>query len=114
MSMKFIIKLIVNGIIVIPLLMWFSEATFYQAVSTAVVLCIIAFLIGDQWILRISNNTVATIADAVLSIVFLWLVASYMNWSLSFTEILVISIILGVAEAFFHRFLGHDDRRVAA
>lgn len=110
MGMKFIIKLIVNGIVVVPLLMWFSQATFFQAVSTAVVLCIIAFLIGDQWILRTSNNTVATIADAVLALVFLWLVAAFMNWDLSFTEILVISLVLGVVEAIFHRFLGHDDR----
>jgi membrane protein HdeD len=113
MGMKFIIKLIVNGIVVVPLLMWFSQATFFQAVCTAVVLCIIAFLIGDQWILRTSNNTVATIADAVLALVFLWLVAAFMNWDLSFTEILVISLVLGVVEAIFHRFLGHDDRVTA-
>jgi hypothetical protein len=107
--MKFFIKLLINGIIVIPLLMSFSQATFFQAAFTAVVLCIIAYLMGDQWILRTSNNTVATIADAVLSLIFLWLVAYAMNWDLSLMEIVVISLLLGVAEAFFHRFLKNVD-----
>ncbi|MCP3775795.1 YndM family protein [Paenibacillus sp. MZ04-78.2] len=112
--MKFIVKLLLNGIVVVPLLMWFSEATLLQAVITALVLSIIAYLVGDQWILKVSNNTVATAADAVLSFAVLWMAARWMNWDLSFMEMIIISLVLGVVEVFFHRFLGTVDDRTAA
>jgi hypothetical protein len=113
-KMKFITKLLINGVIVIPLMIWFSHVTFLQAACTSVVLSVIAYFVGDQFILRQSNNTVATIADAVLSFLYLWLVAYVMNWDLSLMEIFVISVILGVAEAVFHRFLTIDDKKATA
>jgi membrane protein HdeD len=113
-KMKFITKLLINGVIVIPLMIWFSHVTFLQAACTSVVLSVIAYFVGDQFILRQSNNTVATIADVVLSFLYLWLVAYVMNWDLSLMEIFVISVILGVAEAVFHRFLTIDDKKATA
>src|SRR5690606_11431287 len=108
--MKFMLKLLLNGIIVVPLLMWFSEATFMEAAIAAVILSAIAYLVGDQWILRASNNTVATIADAVLSFVYLWVVADFMDWNLTAMEIATISLVLGVVEAVYHRYLRSEDR----
>jgi membrane protein DedA with SNARE-associated domain len=102
---KFITKIVLNGIIVIPLLMWFAGASFMSAMITAVALAVIAYLLGDQIILRASNNTIATIADAVLAIVFLWMVAYFMNWRINLIQLVTIALVLGVVEAFFHRFL---------
>jgi len=112
--MRFIVKLLLNGIVAVPLLMWFAQATLFQAAMTALVLSIVAYLIGDQWILRVSNNTVATAADAVLSFAVLWMAASWMRWNLSFSQMIVISLVLGVVEIFYHRFLGNSDQRAAA
>jgi hypothetical protein len=106
---KFLVKLVVNGIIVIPLLMWFGGASFGSALVTAVALCVIAYLLGDQLILRSSNNTIASLADALIAFAFLWVVGYYMNWSLNFAELVTIAVVLGVAEAFFHRYLGNRD-----
>jgi len=103
-----------NGIIVIPLLMWFTEATFLGALLAAVVLCAIAYLVGDQIILRMSNNSIATIADAVLTFVYLWIVSTLADWSLSFTELLVITAAVAVVEIIFHRQLGTWDRPARA
>lgn len=110
---KFWLKMIINGIIVIPLLYWFTEASFAASLITAAVLCLVAYALGDQIVLRMTNNTVATIADAVLAFLFLWAVASVMKWSLSFWELIVIVAILGVAEFIFHSIIAGDRKRSA-
>ncbi|HEY0827815.1 MAG TPA: DUF2512 family protein [Bacilli bacterium] len=103
---KFLVKTIINGIVVVSLLMWFTEATFVGAALTAVVLSTIAYLAGDQLILRATNNTIATLADAALAFVFIWMVSFFSNWNLNFTELLVIVLVLGLVEFTFHRMLG--------
>src|SRR5690349_20762950 len=103
------IKLLLNAIIIVPLLMWFTEATFWGSLLTAVVLSLIAYVIGDQMILRVSNNAVATIADACLTFIYLWLVAAWADWSLSITELVIISLAVGIIEMVFHRQLGLMD-----
>ena len=110
---RFVVKLIANAIVVIPLLIWFSEAGFVESLIAALVLAVLAYLVGDQLILRMSNNTVATISDAVLAFVYLWLVAEWMDWNLNLWEILVISVVLGIVEAIFHRYLGVRDKEDA-
>jgi thiamine transporter ThiT len=107
---RFGIKLIANAIVVIPLLMWFTEAGLGEALITALVLAVLAYLIGDLLILRMSNNTAATISDAVLAFVYLWLAADWMDWRLNLWEILIISAVLGIVEAIFHRYLDIRDK----
>lgn len=106
---KFFVKLIVNGVIVAPLLYWFTEADIGSAIVAAAALCLVAYVIGDQIILRATNNTIATIADAVLAFLFLWAAAYVMDWSLSWSELLVIVVLLGAAEIFIHRLMRMDD-----
>src|SRR5690242_18454807 len=107
--MKFIVKLLLNGIFVIPFLVYFSEANWFQATITSVMLSVIAFFIGDQLILRGTNNIFATVSDAVIAYVYLWVVSIFMNWTLSYGELLTIAIIVGVVEFIYHRYLGVDD-----
>ena len=111
--MKLIIKILINGFIVVSLLTLFTDATFWEATMSATILSVIAYIVGDQIILRTSNNTIATIADAVLAFVYLWAVAYFMNWDLSIGELVIITLILGVAEAVYHRFLASDRSRAA-
>ena len=106
---RFVRKLVMNGIVVVPLLMWFTEATFWASIVTAVILSTVAFFIGDQLILRMSNNTVATLADAVLAFVYLWIVADTMDWALTIGELFTIVVALGIVEMIYHRQLGRQD-----
>lgn len=108
------IKLLLNGIVVVPMLLWFTEATFWQAFWTSLALSVIAYPVGDQLILRASNNTVATLADAGLALVVLWIAADYMNWTLTTSELLAIAIVLSVVEAIFHRMLSRMDKQAEA
>lgn len=102
-------KILMNGIVLIPLLMWFTEATLWSSVVTSLVLSVIAYLVGDQMILRMSNNTVATIADAALTFVYLWIVADWLDWSLTIGELTTITLAVGVIEFIYHRQLGLAD-----
>lgn len=106
---RFLYKMILNAIVIVPLLMWFTEATFWASLISGIVLSVIAYILGDQIILRLGNNTGATIADAVLTFVYFWLVAGWMDWSLSIGELIVLTLALGVVEFFYHRYLGKAD-----
>lgn len=108
---RFIVKLVINGIILVPFIYWFTEATIWASIVTSVGLSIIAYLIGDQLILRTSNNLIATVSDAILAAVYLWAVSAFMNWNFSFGEMLFTVVVLGVAEFFYHRFLGRVDEQ---
>ncbi|MBD0383136.1 DUF2512 family protein [Paenibacillus sedimenti] len=110
---KFIIKVLLNSIVVVPLLLWFSEASFTMAFLTGMALSVIAYFVGDQVILRYSkSNNVATTADAFLSFVFLWMVGSYMDWTLSVSELLIIVALLGVVEYLIHMLMLDDTNKV--
>ncbi|MBO8170954.1 MAG: DUF2512 family protein [Bacillaceae bacterium] len=102
-------KILMNGIVLVPLLIWFSEATFLTSLIAALVLSGIAYIVGDQLVLRRSNNLVATLTDGVLAFVYLWVVADWLNWNLTFGEIFLISLVLGVVEFIYHRQLGEAD-----
>lgn len=104
-------KALWNGIVTIPLLVWFSkETTVAEALLASLALTVIAYLIGDQMILRSSNNVIATVCDALLAFFFIWLVAYYARWTLSFTELCIVSVGIGVVEFFFHRYLASDRK----
>ncbi|MCD9023296.1 DUF2512 family protein [Cohnella silvisoli] len=64
--MKFVMKWILDGAVVVLLLMYFADVPFIEAVIAVTALTIIAYGVGDQVILRSTNNAVATLADGVL------------------------------------------------
>jgi hypothetical protein len=103
---KLLWKVLLNGIVTVPLLMWFGDGvSLGMAVVTSLCLTVVAYIIGDQMILRSSNNVIATVSDALLAFFILWLVAYYAGWTLSFTELCAISIVLAVVEYFYHPYL---------
>lgn len=108
---RFLRKVIMNGIVVVPLLMWFSEATLIGSLVAAVVLSFVAYYLGDQLILRASNNTVATLADAGLSLFYLYWTAYMFDWELTLWEAVVITGAIAVVEWIFHRQLERYDTR---
>jgi hypothetical protein len=111
---NFLWKWLLNGVIVVLLMMWFADVNFWTAAVTATVLTVIAYFIGDQMILRMSNNTVATVMDFVLAVVYLLIVEYFFDFGLSFGEIVTIALVLGIAEWFFHRYFLRDDKARAS
>jgi uncharacterized membrane protein YvlD (DUF360 family) len=106
---KIIAKWLLNGAVVAPLLMWFTGVPLFTAVVAASVLTFIAYMIGDQFILRMTNNTFAAIMDAVIAAVFLSMVSYMYRWDLSAGETLVIVVILGIVELMYHRYFLREE-----
>lgn len=107
---RFLIKLVVNGVIVVSMLRWLTDATWSSSMFAALGLTIIAYFVGDQLILRGTNNIIAMISDALITVLYLWLVANLYNWTVRTGAFLMIAVVLGVAEFFYHRYLGINDR----
>jgi hypothetical protein len=106
---KFIMKWIIDGAVVVLLLIYFGNVSFFEAAITATALTIIAYGVGDQVILRSTNNAVATIADGVLGFFILWIAAYSMNWDINIGQILIIAVILAIAEWVVHRYIFQPD-----
>lgn len=111
---RFLAKFVLQSIVIVTLLLWFTEATFWGAFFTAAALCVISYFLGDLWILPASNNTIATIADAGIALAWFWVVADYANWSLSSAELIVLVVAVAIVEAIFHRMMVTGRRRVRA
>lgn len=102
---KFIFKWALNGVIVVIFLTYYANMSYLTAALAATVLTIIAYLIGDVYILPRTGDVVAAIADAVLALVYLIVAAILFDWRLNFGEAAVIAAVLGFAEYFYHRFV---------
>ncbi|WP_036717955.1 DUF2512 family protein [Paenibacillus harenae] len=111
---KFLLKWLVNGAVVVSLLLYYTDISFWNAAIAATVLTIIAYLLGDQLILRRTNNIIATIADFVLAAIYLGVLAYAFDWDLSMGETLMISFLLGIAEWVLHRYVFNEELRVPA
>jgi membrane protein HdeD len=111
---KLLVKLLLNGILAVPLLMWFCEAGFVEAALISIVLSAIAYVAGDRMILPLTNNTIATISDFLLAFIVLWTVGSVMDWTLSFGEIAIISLAVAAVEVWYHHYLQNDRRKQRA
>jgi len=107
------VKLVMNAVL-IPLLYLQTSASVTQMISSTVLFSLIAFVIGDQWILRGSNNAVATIADAAMAGLYFWMVSRFFNWGLSNGELFVLVVLLGAVEAMYHRLLAEWDNKKTA
>lgn len=105
----FLVKMLGNGAIIIGLLMLLGDATFIGALSTALTLTVISYLLGDLVVLPKTNNIIATAADAVIAFILLWGISSYSNWDHSIGDLLVITAVLGVFEYIFHSMLYRTD-----
>lgn len=104
--MKFVMKWILNGAVVALLLIYFADdVSFVEAAITATALTIISYGVGDQVILRSTNNAVATLADGVLGFFILWIAAYSMRWDINLGQILIIAVMLAIAEWVIHRYI---------
>ncbi|MEC0305884.1 DUF2512 family protein [Paenibacillus lautus] len=71
-----------------------------------------SYLVGDLLILPRTHNMIATVADAGLVLVMLWMISELANWTLEFSVILLITVLAGIFEYFFHIWLLRDHQPV--
>lgn len=110
---KFLLKWLVNGVIVIALLLYYTDTTFWNAAFAATGLTVIAYLIGDQLILRNTNNIIAAVSDFLLSVLYLVALSYVFNWELTWGESIFIALLIGIAEWVLHRYVFNEELRRA-
>jgi|HigsolmetaAR203D_1030402.scaffolds.fasta_scaffold00582_10 hypothetical protein len=104
-AVKFLFKWGLNGIIVTLLAAWYADTTYWTAFLVASGLAVIAFLVGDLFLLPKTNNTVATVSDFALAAAYLGIVRYFAGWHLSLGEIMIISALVAWAEWIYHRYI---------
>lgn len=109
---KLLVKLLVHGVMITAILVGLSNATFASAVIAALGIGIVAYLVGDLLILPRTNNMMATIGDVGLVIVMLWIISESASWTLTLPEILLITVLAGIFEYFYHMWLLRDHEPV--
>ena len=108
---KFLLKVLLNGLIVVSLLIWLTESTFMQAIVTSIIFSTIAYFVGDQMILIASNNLTASVTDALLALAYFWFITDFLQWSMALSEMIIISFALGAVEFIFHRIIAPEKVR---
>lgn len=105
-AIKFIASLVVLGII----LGMFYDFTFGDVFLITAVLGVVSYFLGDQLILRATNNFIASAADFGLSFFLIWFMGAMLTDE---NNLLSASLISAAAitlfEYLFHRFLTRDN-----
>jgi hypothetical protein len=108
--MKHIVAIILKFIVVLVLLEILLSLTTALSVSQILVISaavtLLSYVIGDMLILAVSNNTVATLCDAVLVFLTIW-AFNYVPYygGISVGAAVVCAAVLGIAEIFFHKYV---------
>lgn len=103
-----LIKFVIIAIILEITLGIMTNLNFSEILMISLSVTILAYLIGDLFILSISNNTVATIADIALT--FLTLLAFnyvYGYGRITYLDSIVSAVVVGIGEWFFHKYVAH-------
>lgn len=83
------------------------DVSFSNVLLTTIILGVISYLVGDLFLLRRTNNTVATLADFGLAFVVIWVILDNIstNDTNVFWATLISSIAVAVYEYFFHKYM---------
>jgi membrane protein HdeD len=110
---KFFLKMLLNGIFIVPLLLYLTQATLTEALLCSYAFSILSYFAIDQLLLRLTSNGVATLVDVGLVFAFLWMMERFLfDWSLTFTNMAIISVVFGITEYFMHRYFQQDPGRI--
>lgn len=101
-----IIKFIVLGVILVLLLPQFGRTTWIQTIITAVVLTIIAYVVGDMWVLPKFGNMAAIVVDFAVAALILWLMSRFLpQFIISKTGVWITALVIAIAEVLLHYYL---------
>lgn len=104
-----LIKFIASFVLLYIILGVMYTMTFGEVFLLSLVLGIVAYLIGDLFILPRTNNLVATVADFILAWpIIYWFVDGMTAADNPFTASLIAALGVGVFEVFFHRYLANQ------
>lgn len=102
-----IIKFILISLVFAVLLPIFGQFTIGQAISTALVLTLISYLLGDLGILPRTDNMTAVISDAIIAAIVIAIADWTVNGIITLNPIgwILTLGLLAVGEWFFHKYI---------
>jgi hypothetical protein len=108
--MKHIVALILKFVMVAVLLeimlSLLTNQTIGQILVVSIAVTVVSYLLGDLLILAFSNNTGATVCDAILAFVTIYLFNYWSNYPrVSVLAAAISTLVLAVGEIFFHRYM---------
>lgn len=106
-AIKFLIFTVVLSFLLPTMSAAANRYTFGGVIWVAAFLTVLAYVVGDLWVLPNFGNWVAVGADAGLVILGLWMLPGILGTPpVTFTTMVMAALLLGVAEFYFHRYLG--------
>jgi len=107
--MPLLIKYLMIAVVLVTVLGLMTDVEFGNILLISLVVTVLAYIIGDLLILPRTNNTVATISDAVLSFLSIYMFNWFGFGSIDAIDVVVCTLLIGVFEWFFHKYLVNRD-----
>ncbi|WP_018922746.1 DUF2512 family protein [Salsuginibacillus kocurii] len=92
--------------VVLFLVLGFTGVPFGDFLMTGILLTVIAYLIGDLWLLPSFGNWTATLADFGLSFAGIWIIGTFLFPAINLPfAAFIASVLIAVGEWFFHKYM---------
>lgn len=103
-----LIKYAMITVVLEAVLLTITDLTFSEILYVSLVVTILAYIIGDLFILSSTNNTIATLADAGLALATIYMFNFLWEYrEISFADALIAAAAVGVGEWFFHKYVAN-------
>jgi hypothetical protein len=110
---QLIIKFLMVGIITVLVLPAVAAVTFGQALWAALIVTLIAYVLGDVGVLPRGGNAAAVFVDFVLATLIFWALPMVMPVAIGFGPARVTGGAVAVGEILFHMYLNASRPRQA-
>ncbi|MFD2705024.1 DUF2512 family protein [Salibacterium lacus] len=100
------IKAVLTFLILLAVLLPFGGYPFWNIAGLALIVTGTAYIIGDLFILKATNNTVSTIADIGLCTLVIWFAGPFiLKGPVPFIAALISGVLIGAGEWLFHKYV---------
>ncbi len=101
-----IIKVLMIGIINLVVLSMFRGIAPLDSIYLAIVITVVAYVLGDLLILPAYGNLAASISDGIIALLIAWLTPFVApNIPVTFGNAFAVGILVGIGEWFFHKYM---------
>jgi hypothetical protein len=104
----FLIKMFVISAVLFITMSMMNQYAIGPTIMLALLVTILAYLVGDLGVLPMSTNMVATLSDIALATLTIWIIGPFIvNAAIPFLLALFSGVIIGAGEWFFHKYFVH-------
>jgi hypothetical protein len=104
-----ILKVLMIGVITMLVLSLFRGIRPADSIAIAIVITLVAYVLGDLLILPAYGNIAASVSNGLIAFLIAWLTPFVTtNIPVTFGNALVVGILVGVGEWFFHKYVARE------